>query len=359
VHDISAEALATLLREGETLTRVFRRTCPDAKDIASTLLNLAASGGGILIVGVDGEGRPGLLPNRETADVLGILQRGAARITPETLVNAAQVGSHWVAYAMADAHDGSMELFPDLTRSQRALLLCLIREGWRQEWSAEVVAIQTFGTGWCLLFSPVAQGPGREINGTFEETDLHALRDEGYITLLSRKNQYNLTLKPKAHREYAQASPRSGGDHSTQILEGASGFDVFLCHAGPDKAVVVEPLVAEIKASGISCWYDVHEIRWGQSLSQRISDGLRRSRFVIVVLSESFLGRPWPEKELGAALASEGATGYDRVLPLIVGDTDAVTRILETYPLITDKLYLKWNGDSGTVVKSLRRLLNQ
>ena len=78
--------------------------------------------------------------------------------------------------------------------------------------------------------------------------------------------------------------------------------DVFLCHAREDRAPVVRPLATALEQAGISCWYDEAEIRWGDSITQKVNDGLGISRYVIVVLSTAFLEKPWPRRELHAAL---------------------------------------------------------
>jgi hypothetical protein len=129
--------------------------------------------------------------------------------------------------------------------------------------------------------------------------------------------------------------------------------DVFLCHASEDKAHVVTPLEQALQMAGISYWLDEAEINWGDSLTGKVNQGLHNSRFVMVVLSESFLGKHWPERELNAVLGIEASAGEVRVLPLLVGDKHAIQRIKERYPLINDKLYLIWTGDTKPVTEAL------
>jgi hypothetical protein len=62
-------------------------------------------------------------------------------------------------------------------------------------------------------------------------------------------------------------------------------------------------------------------LRWGDSLRSRIDNGLKRSRFVIVVLSKAFLVlKKWTEYELDSAFALETVT-EKRILPLWHGIT--------------------------------------
>lgn len=134
--------------------------------------------------------------------------------------------------------------------------------------------------------------------------------------------------------------------------------DVFLCHASDDKRDVVRPLHDALRAAGISSWLDEAEIRWGDSVIDKINDGLRDSRFVIVVLSMTFVKKPWPQRELASALSAESSTGHIRVLPLLVGDPHERDAILNQLPLLRDKLHLTWERDTTRVVEAMRRRLD-
>jgi hypothetical protein len=97
-------------------------------------------------------------------------------------------------------------------------------------------------------------------------------------------------------------------------------WDVFLSHASEDKPYV-EELHRTLVAAGLQIWMDKAELRWGDKLRSRIDDGLKRSRFVIVVLSKAFLGlKKWTEYELDSAFALE-TVNEKRILPLWHGIT--------------------------------------
>ncbi len=76
--------------------------------------------------------------------------------------------------------------------------------------------------------------------------------------------------------------------------------DIFICHASEDKSDVVEPLVISLEKAGITYWYDEAEIKWGDSITEKVNEGLKISRYVIVVLSESFIQKNWPQRELNS-----------------------------------------------------------
>jgi hypothetical protein len=135
--------------------------------------------------------------------------------------------------------------------------------------------------------------------------------------------------------------------------------DVFLCHAGKDKERVVRPLAHKLEAAGISCWLDEAEVRWGDSIVSKVNEGLANSRFVIVVLSPSFVDKHWPQRELNSALHEEAGSGQVRVLPLLTGEAEQRDEILDQFPLLHDKRYLAWDGSGENVLEELQAWLGQ
>jgi hypothetical protein len=136
----------------------------------------------------------------------------------------------------------------------------------------------------------------------------------------------------------------------------APSRDVFLCHTSADKRDFVEPVIGELQKRGITYWFDKAEVKWGDRISNRIDAGLRISRFVIIFLSENFIGHPWPEAELSSALSRENEKGEIVVLPLILGSKNVV---LEKYQLLRGKRYLEWDDGVTTIVDELQSRLHQ
>lgn len=154
--------------------------------------------------------------------------------------------------------------------------------------------------------------------------------------------------------DYVDVRPIPG---STKKEEGMTLRDVFICHAGEDKKSVVRPLVETLTVGDISAWFDEAEIRWGDSLTGMVNEGLRISRFVVVVLSPAFIGKNWPERELNSALNIEASTGQVKVLPILVGTDSERAAALARYPLLNDKAYLVWDGSGASALEALRRRL--
>ena len=125
-------------------------------------------------------------------------------------------------------------------------------------------------------------------------------------------------------------------------------WDFFISHASVDKAATVRPLAELLLAGGARVWFDEFELRVGDDLRARIDDGLARSRFGVVVLSNAFLeGRHWTENELSGLFASQKRilpiwhhVSYDEVAgysPMLAGRV-ALTTATESLDAIAAKL---------------------
>ncbi|WP_224290945.1 toll/interleukin-1 receptor domain-containing protein [Streptomyces olivaceus] len=66
---------------------------------------------------------------------------------------------------------------------------------------------------------------------------------------------------------------------------GGQTWDVFISHASEDKEAVARPLRNALTKLGVTVWLDEAQMRIGHSLRRKIDEGIRASRFGIVVLS--------------------------------------------------------------------------
>jgi len=91
--------------------------------------------------------------------------------------------------------------------------------------------------------------------------------------------------------------------------EASAMYDVFISHASEDKKDFVDPLVEKLQDSGVRVWYDTLEMQWGKSLREQIDNGIKRSKFAILVLSKNFFAKKWPQRELDGILVKESISG--------------------------------------------------
>jgi hypothetical protein len=91
-------------------------------------------------------------------------------------------------------------------------------------------------------------------------------------------------------------------------------FDIFISHASEDKNFV-GPLATVLRDRGYKTWYDEFVLRVGDSLTERIDYGLANSAAGILVLSPSFIAKPWPRTEL-AGLRARHLANATRLIPI-------------------------------------------
>ena len=117
--------------------------------------------------------------------------------------------------------------------------------------------------------------------------------------------------------------------------QSADVFDVFISHASEDKDDIVRPLANALKEEELHVWFDEFELRIGSSLRQTIDRGIARSRFGVVVLSDSFFGKGWPAYELDG-LVTRTVGGEQVLLPIWHGVTKQ--QVMDFSPSLADKL---------------------
>lgn len=90
-------------------------------------------------------------------------------------------------------------------------------------------------------------------------------------------------------------------------------YDIFVRHASGDKEGFVRPLAEALRRLGVSVWYDEFALETGDSVSRQIDRGIAGARFGIVVISRSFIGRPWPEHELRGLVNRDVERGLEDI----------------------------------------------
>lgn len=92
--------------------------------------------------------------------------------------------------------------------------------------------------------------------------------------------------------------------------------DLFISHAGEDKDTIARPLADALTLEGFSVWFDEYDIRLGDSLRGKIDEGLRQSKFGVLVLSPHFFKKRYPRIEFEGLDAMEDIEGRRRILPI-------------------------------------------
>lgn len=95
----------------------------------------------------------------------------------------------------------------------------------------------------------------------------------------------------------------------------AKKYDVFISHASEDRDAIVRPLAIMLERLSVKVWFDEFSLQVGDSLSASIDKGLKESRYGLLVLSKSFLGKNWPDYEYRSLLTRQ-IDGEKVILPL-------------------------------------------
>ncbi len=105
----------------------------------------------------------------------------------------------------------------------------------------------------------------------------------------------------------------------------------FLSHSSQDKNFIRQ-LAADLTANGVSVWLDEQRIRVGDSIPDKIAQGLAGSDYFLIALSHNAINSEWVKKELNNALVTEVQRRKVHILPLKLDDSPIP-------PIISDKKY--------------------
>lgn len=110
----------------------------------------------------------------------------------------------------------------------------------------------------------------------------------------------------------------------------------FLSHSSMDKPFVRQ-LAADLTANGIDVWLDEQRIRVGDSIPEKIAQGLAESDHFLIAISKNSIQSEWVKKELNNALVSEVNKRKVHVLPIKIDEAPIPN-------IISDKKYADFSS---------------
>lgn len=119
----------------------------------------------------------------------------------------------------------------------------------------------------------------------------------------------------------------------------------FLSHSSFDKPFIRQ-LAADLTANGIGVWLDEQRIRVGDSIPDKIAQGLAESDYFLIGISEKSTNSEWVKRELNNALVTEVERRNVRILPLKLDDSRVPT-------IIADKKYADFSVSYKTGLEDL------
>lgn len=155
--------------------------------------------------------------------------------------------------------------------------------------------------------------------------DKRSKRNDAYLKLQKeqqnerkkeqKEQQRNITNMQRAYEKRitdleAQVSPVIT-TVTTEENEPLPEYDVFISHAWEDKESFADEFVEELRSLGVKVWYDTNQIKWGDSMRQKIDEGLKKSRFGIAILSPNYIaeGKYWTKAEFDGLFQLESVNG--------------------------------------------------
>lgn len=122
----------------------------------------------------------------------------------------------------------------------------------------------------------------------------------------------------------------------------------FISHSSKDKPFIRQ-LTADLTNEGVSVWLDEQKILVGDSISDKISQGLIESDYFLIALSEASINSSWVQKELNAALINEIEKRKVKVIPIKLSECEIPV-------LIKDKKYADFSVSYKTGLAELLKV---
>jgi hypothetical protein len=121
----------------------------------------------------------------------------------------------------------------------------------------------------------------------------------------------------------------------SEVEPSSKKWDVFVSHASEDTEAVAVPLADHLSRAGLRVWLDEHVLSVGDSLREKIDEGLAASRFGVVIVSPAFLRKRWPARELNGLFAIE-ESGTKVILS--VWHQVSKEQVAQYSPILADRL---------------------
>lgn len=188
-----------------------------------------------------------------------------------------------------------------------------------------------------VIFPLMALLLGGLAGGAFGDYEIRS-----FYPFLTKKSKYDTI----SSREELNMEERV----QTDFLSPRHAPRVFLSHSNKDKAFV-EYLAKKLESDGFSVWYDDWEIYVGDSIVQKINDGISTSDFLVVVLSRNSVNSKWVQEELNAATIKNMNSKGAFILPVLLEGC-------RIPPLLADRRYANFSKNPKSAYQELVEAIN-
>ncbi|MGI6154266.1 MAG: toll/interleukin-1 receptor domain-containing protein [Christensenellaceae bacterium] len=144
-----------------------------------------------------------------------------------------------------------------------------------------------------------------------EESEERKKEDKAQIAI---QQEYERRIDELISQLSRTVSTTHVGQKNLYAEQGNEKYDVFISYASEDRGVA-DDLCAALQKKGVAVWFDSINIGWGDSLRAKIDEGLIKSRFGIVILSNDYIKKGWTQYELDGLFQKEMTRGKT-ILPI-------------------------------------------
>ena len=126
--------------------------------------------------------------------------------------------------------------------------------------------------------------------------------------------------------------------------------NVFISHRKQDSRRA-ERLASEIRNVGHNVWLDEWKISVGDSIIERINEGLEGASYLVLCYSSSGVRSPWMGREWMSALARQLNGHNVRILPVLLtgGQAPAILQDVKYADLVRD-----WSGGLNELLRAIK-----
>lgn len=164
------------------------------------------------------------------------------------------------------------------------------------------------------------------------------------------------------------------------MLRGAITYmsvSIFLSHTAADKPFV-RRLARDLDSHGVKYWLDEAEIKIGESLIEKIRQGINEVDYVAVILSPHSIVSPWVQREVDVAMNQEIHGKKVKVLPIMYQScelpgfllgklysdfteeskyTEAFRRLVESIGVVFNRRALEPSSANSTLAHAIDRAI--
>ena len=131
-----------------------------------------------------------------------------------------------------------------------------------------------------------------------------AISNEDMIDIMNYGKKFNFRIKFRT-KEYAKL---------------ANTFKIpraFISHDSKDKDSIVRNLADYLNKAWCPVWYDEYSLSPGDSLVDKINEGLKKCEFCIIILSKNFIkNKRWANAEFDSIVSQQIRNGTKKIIPI-------------------------------------------